>query len=159
MFGAEADREELSAWLNGGALKEARETGTYAGKRGRILTSEGKEIILYEDNTGRIVGNTNGSCGYLYLVGYLFKHVSDAPLPASGGFVIRPMEDMVEVREGHEVPRVSLLVIRKRLEIEAKGVRFKGRSTLAIAKDMLGLPKGTPRRRVMERVDYLIEWA
>jgi hypothetical protein len=65
----------LVAWLNGphdgdGALEELRlQLRDLYGVE--IFGHEAKEVVLYEDARGKIVGKTNGSGGYVYVVGFL----------------------------------------------------------------------------------------
>lgn len=80
---AESDEAKaaLIAWLNGsppgtGAIDKAlseieRQYDKYGTGTGAICGSEDKEHLLYEDDQGKVVGNTNGSCGYVYVAGWL----------------------------------------------------------------------------------------
>jgi hypothetical protein len=42
-------------------------------EEGRIHTREARGIVLYQDRTGAVIGNTSASAGYLYLAAYLFE--------------------------------------------------------------------------------------
>lgn len=66
--------DALHAWLNGGALKAAREKASALLVAYEMRTREAAEFVLYEDDRGRIVGNTNASAGYLYIAAWLFNH-------------------------------------------------------------------------------------
>lgn len=58
-------KKTLVEWLNGGAIRAALDQ---LGKRGY---PDGEPFVVYEDERGRIVGNTNRSGGYVYLAGWL----------------------------------------------------------------------------------------
>jgi len=67
----------LISWLNGtsyfkedGAIKKminALKTPITLG----LHASKPAEAVIYEDDLGKIVGNSNGSTGYVYVCGYL----------------------------------------------------------------------------------------
>jgi len=64
-----ADR--LVAHLNGGALKKANKRLDELANRWEVSPSEPNEVVLYDDASVRIIGNTNGSHGYLYITAQL----------------------------------------------------------------------------------------
>jgi hypothetical protein len=76
-------KAELVAWLNGevrgqGALNEALR------RLARIpLANVDEEVVIYEDATGKIVGNTQASHGYVYVAGWLKQH---EPRPVGEAF-------------------------------------------------------------------------
>ena len=78
------DRQDLSgpnadvlkAWLNGvpsgqGALRQALKAASGLGPRFALKWDEDRTVTLYEDEDGIIVGNPQGSYGYLYVAGWL----------------------------------------------------------------------------------------
>jgi hypothetical protein len=76
--------EALMDWLNHGvegrgkgALQKAREGASDLLKRYVMKTREAQPFILYQDGDGVIVGNTNGSCGYLYVTGWLYDDLPE----------------------------------------------------------------------------------
>lgn len=68
--GAEPEREALRAWVdqNAGDIRAAAELAlrTYT-----IRPSEAGRFVIFEDERGKVVGNTNASYGYLYVAGWL----------------------------------------------------------------------------------------
>lgn len=69
-------KAELVAWLNGevrgqGALRRALD---WLGENSLELRQVDEEFVVYEDATGRIVGNTQASYGYVYVAGWLLAH-------------------------------------------------------------------------------------
>jgi hypothetical protein len=63
----------LIAWLNGtpsgtGAIAKMQEA---LNGMGRYAMPDGDEFIPYEDETGKIIANTNRSGGYVYVAGWL----------------------------------------------------------------------------------------
>jgi len=69
--------DALYAWLDGGAVTAARAKASELLKAYRMSTRESGEFVLHEDGLGRIVGNTNGSAGYLYIAAWLFTDADD----------------------------------------------------------------------------------
>jgi len=79
----DAARKKLIAALNGpgepvfGALHHAQERVTALREAGTICGPNGEggdleqENVLYEDDAVKMVGNTNGSFGYLYIAAWL----------------------------------------------------------------------------------------
>jgi hypothetical protein len=57
---------------------------------------------------------------------------------------------------GKNIETARLLAIRIGVKLEYEGVRFKGRSRTAIAKEILNLPKSTPREVVFNGLTELI---
>ena len=72
-----ADKNPLMEWLNGMALGAAREKASDFLKRRLLKTRERSPVILYCDDRGAIVADTNASGGYLYVTGWLFDDLSD----------------------------------------------------------------------------------
>jgi len=86
---SDEDKAALIEWLNGGAIAKMREAlreryspygGRYHGES-EIVPTEDREHVLYQDETGIIVGNTNASHGYVYVSGWL------KPKPSVPGWV------------------------------------------------------------------------
>ena len=63
--------KKIAGLLNGGVLAAVRDKVTKLRKAGEIRADEAKEHVLYDDDELRVVGNTNASFGYLYLVGFI----------------------------------------------------------------------------------------
>ena len=69
----EGAAERLRALLNGGALKAANKRLEALARTWEVSPSESNEVILHEDDKVRIVANTNGSYGYLYVTAQLLE--------------------------------------------------------------------------------------
>jgi len=70
-IGAVKHVKPLIDWLNGGALHAMREQARDFHKNGFMSPRSSADIVLHEDERGIIVGNPNGSHGYLYVVAWL----------------------------------------------------------------------------------------
>jgi hypothetical protein len=77
-FGEAPEIDALFAWLNGGAVKKAMVEAERLALNFHLRQSDKKEVVLYEDERGRIVANPNGSYGYLYVAAWLFEHEKEA---------------------------------------------------------------------------------
>jgi hypothetical protein len=73
-FGDESEMAALFAWLNMGSFDSAREKASVLLRRREMDTRGEREFVLYEDDKGKIVGNTNASAGYLYVAAWLKAH-------------------------------------------------------------------------------------
>jgi hypothetical protein len=79
----EGDKAELVRWLNGpgngdGALRKALDKLRGDGPDSLGLSYSGdQEAVIYEDTLGKIIGSAQGSYGYLYVCGWMFKHEGD----------------------------------------------------------------------------------
>jgi hypothetical protein len=72
MFGSAEQRKTLAEWLNGGALKAAREKlRELALEFGDWQPGASVEETLYEDQRGRVIGSPQGSHGYVYVAAWL----------------------------------------------------------------------------------------
>jgi hypothetical protein len=71
IFGDEDKRKALVEWLNSGALGAARDEAGRLADSYALRNDETREVVLYEDDEGKIVGNPNRSFGYLYVAGWL----------------------------------------------------------------------------------------
>jgi len=74
-------KQELIAWLNGtpegtGALHKARQALRDPYSLG-LLTNGDNEEVIYEDDKGKIIGSAQSSYGYVYVCGFLHKHVGE----------------------------------------------------------------------------------
>jgi hypothetical protein len=68
MIGTPEEKQELLAWLNDTVKKQPEDVlaemlGSY-----KLSTRESKEVVLYEDERGVVLGNPNASAGYFYVV-------------------------------------------------------------------------------------------
>jgi hypothetical protein len=70
-FGEDADVDKLFAWINTGAMTTARKKAEELLASYKMSTRRAEHFVLYEDDKGAIVGNTNGSAGYLYVAAWL----------------------------------------------------------------------------------------
>jgi hypothetical protein len=72
MIGSNAtDKKMLLNWLNGGVFAAAMKNAKLLADA-RVITPQSYEtVIVYEDESGIIKGNPNGSGGYLYVCAYL----------------------------------------------------------------------------------------
>ena len=61
----------LSNWLDGGAIKHARSALSQMLAEYRLSTRETREVVLYGDDKGIIMGNPRSSAGYCYILAYL----------------------------------------------------------------------------------------
>lgn len=68
---------DMLAWVNHGAWAAARDKIAEALRTRTIQTTTGSPFLAYEDERGIMLGNTNGSHGYFYLVAWLFDAVPD----------------------------------------------------------------------------------
>jgi hypothetical protein len=67
----------LKVWLNTGTpkfrIQQALGTLSEMLAGYQLSTRETKEVVLYEDDQGRIIGNPNSSAGYCYVCAWLFE--------------------------------------------------------------------------------------
>lgn len=74
------ERAKLLEWISGGAAEKARaaareaKMGTPAGW-GDYAANSQAVVTLYEDATGKIVGSSQASYGYVYLAAWLHEAV------------------------------------------------------------------------------------
>ncbi len=68
MIGTSAEKQALLMWLNNrvGQIPQTRLSALL--RSGEVSTRERKEVILYEDEHGIVLGNSNASAGYFYVV-------------------------------------------------------------------------------------------
>lgn len=71
MIGAEAEREELRDWLNGGALRSALTEARRMADGLELAPREERRVVLFEDERGIIVADPQSSHGYLYAAGWM----------------------------------------------------------------------------------------
>lgn len=68
MIGTPDEKQELLAWLNDTVKKQPEEALSKLLKDYQLSTRESKEVVLYEDERGIVLGNPNSSAGYFYIV-------------------------------------------------------------------------------------------
>jgi hypothetical protein len=68
-FGSEEDRNRLQTALN--KVKPWGKPLATLISDGEVLSTQENEVVVYEDDTIMVVGNSNGSYGYFYLAAYL----------------------------------------------------------------------------------------
>ena len=76
-FGDQDRVEKLFQWLDSGANKRAREIASRMLSEYKISTSEAWPVILHQDSQGAIVGNTNGSAGYMHVAAYRYEDLPE----------------------------------------------------------------------------------
>ena len=92
--------EKLAAFVNANCGK-ALATATDLLKGYEMSTREAQAFILYVDATGMIVGNTNGSAGYLYLAAWTWEDAgTDVSTVAKYDEAIRAIETAIDARWG-----------------------------------------------------------
>ena len=69
-LGSGYERDQFAETLNKVVLPAVRNEVKLLRTMGEMLSYEEGEFVLYSDNGVTVVGNTNGSCGYLYLLAY-----------------------------------------------------------------------------------------
>ena len=57
---------------------------------------------------------------------------------------------------GNQVAQYGLLVMRKRIQMEQRGLKFRGRSTKARACDMMGISVRSSYEKVLKMLDEMI---
>ena len=72
---SDEDKQALISWLNGnpegnGAIKAMKLALTTPSALGLSSTSD-TEAVIFEDETGKIIGSAQSSYGYLYVAGWL----------------------------------------------------------------------------------------
>lgn len=79
--GEEGDRAELATWVNGSRglesirpLAQALERAAQLARLYELDPGADRTVVLYEDERGTIVGNPQGSHGYLYVAAWLKAH-------------------------------------------------------------------------------------
>lgn len=75
-FGEDADLDALFAWIDSGAMESARLEASRLLRASVMHTRREGHFVLFEDETGVIVGNTNASAGYLYVAAWLKAHAA-----------------------------------------------------------------------------------
>jgi hypothetical protein len=111
---AESDeaKSALVAWLNGGAIEKALD---WLGKREYRAVPDGEEFVVYEDEDGKIVGNTNRSFGYVYVAGWL----KPDRLPLEDRAALREIRRSTPVGRAHDALTVDHYdVIRGAITVE-----------------------------------------
>lgn len=76
-FGPEKELTVLARLLNERANVDAQNRARDLFLSGEISESACCEVVLYEDDLLKVVGNTNASYGYLYLCAFLKKPLAD----------------------------------------------------------------------------------
>lgn len=76
--GEPAARTELTAALNGGVLASVQEKYRELRDAHWDFTRVAREVVFHDGDGVRVVGNTNGSHGYLYLTASINPPAEDA---------------------------------------------------------------------------------
>ena len=68
MIGTPEEKKELLEWLNDTVKKQPEERLAEMLRSYQLSTRESKEVFLYEDDRGFVLGNPNSSAGYFYVI-------------------------------------------------------------------------------------------
>lgn len=68
MIGSPEEKAELLDWLNSDVGRKPRETLAKLLRSGEVSTRRAEEWCLYQDDRGIVIGNSNASAGYFYVV-------------------------------------------------------------------------------------------
>jgi hypothetical protein len=68
MIGTPEEKAALLQWLNEEVKRQPEEALTELLRSYQLSTRESKEVVLYEDDRGIVLGNPNSSAGYFYVV-------------------------------------------------------------------------------------------
>lgn len=66
-------REALMHWLNNGGIANALQKLRTPYTLGLKATTD-NEVVIYEDESGKIIGSAQSSHGYVYVAGWLKEH-------------------------------------------------------------------------------------
>ena len=69
--GSPEARKKLVRWLNGTAFPAGRTKLVRLIQNGEVRPDKGNRIVLYEDDTAKLIADTHGSHGYLYIGAWL----------------------------------------------------------------------------------------
>jgi hypothetical protein len=69
--GEKADRRKLGDLLNGGIMQAINDKVAELHYDYKLRPDQDEEHILHDSDEVRVIGNTNASYGYLYLLAYL----------------------------------------------------------------------------------------
>jgi hypothetical protein len=148
--------EKLKKWLDGGAIKAAREEAkrlSTAPYPQGLTNSMNKVVVLFEDDYGTIKGNPNASFGYLYVCAY----------PHKGKTTISPLERSLE-----KDPTLSIVPMRSPFptSITIKKVKYTKLSEEKNMKDVENWNKwwkdthpGKKPLEVFTRLDFYVVYA
>ena len=82
--GEQADKDELFAWLRDTVKDQPHQRARELLRSYTMKTREDEEHVLYEDERGRVVANTNASAGYCYVAAFLTEGLTEeARMPAT----------------------------------------------------------------------------
>lgn len=90
--------EATTAWVNE-VFDEAKANLSDGLRRNSIRTREQSPVWLFEDDKGCILGNTNASAGYFYVVAYLFEALPDGCTTKGADLLV---EDLEQLREAEK---------------------------------------------------------
>ncbi len=68
MIGTPEQKQELLAWLNDTVKRQPEDNLCERLRSYEIKTREAQEVCIYEDDRGLVLGNTNASAGYFYVI-------------------------------------------------------------------------------------------
>lgn len=73
MIGTREQKDELAEWLNNAVKRQPHDALSVLLRTGQVSTRESKEVVLYQDGRGVVLGNPNSSAGYFYVVARFWK--------------------------------------------------------------------------------------
>ena len=71
MIGTREQKDELAEWLNNTVKQQPQDALAVLLRTNQISTRETREVVLYEDDRGIVLGNPNSSAGYFYVTARL----------------------------------------------------------------------------------------
>jgi hypothetical protein len=89
----DAEKAALLAWLNPGpvaGIAKMKAKAREAADRYKLARHERKDVVLFKDDVGVIVGNPNASHGYLYVAAWLHNGEADKQPDASFEEIVIP---------------------------------------------------------------------
>jgi len=69
--GFKDDADYLKRLLNGGILADVQVAYARLRREGKLHSRQEGTVVLYDDDTVTVAGDTNASCGYVYIAAWL----------------------------------------------------------------------------------------
>jgi len=127
--GGEADQQALRTLLNRCGLLKVIQARMVAYVRQRhVTTSEANEVVLYENDFVKAVGNSNGSYGYFYLTVYI------KPPPDLTKLIVENEPDRATEQGGKVWSNENLPRVGDRIRLNSRmGEGFRGEEVTVLA--------------------------